>query len=115
MIRAVPCVPDRHIMEQTMFCAQDVFGPVAHLPASAAHAPRPPVLQPQIFPWDEVPAQIFQACRGHIRRNLLVPLPPSGAAKLVLKYLTISIVAPLGRWLVAGTMSSIVEAPSSSK
>ena len=75
MVRVVPCVLDLHILEQTTVYAQDVVGPGGHFLSSAAHAPRPTVLQPRLVPWEEVPAQIFQPRRGHGLHNLLVPRP----------------------------------------
>ena len=73
MIRVVPCVLDRHVLEQKTFCYQDVVGPGAHLLSSAAHIPSPAVLQPQLVLWEEVSTHVLETCRGHGCRNLLVP------------------------------------------
>ena len=96
MVRVELCVQDHHVMEQMTVCDQDAVGPGEHLLASTAHAPRPPVLQPRFLPWEEVPAQIFQARHGHGRRNLLIPRPPLWRCKVGVKIADHQYHRPLG-------------------
>ena len=65
MVCDVPCVPDRHVLEKTAVCAQDVVGPGVHLLSSAAYATHPTIHQSWFVPWEEVSTQIFKPYRGH--------------------------------------------------
>ena len=65
MVCAGPCVSDRHVLEQTMVCAQNVVGPVVQLPYSAENALCLAVLQPWLVSWEEVPIRVLKPCRGH--------------------------------------------------
>ena len=115
MVRVVPCIRYHHVLYQTTVCAQDLVGPGVHLSASAAHAPRPTALQPRLVPWEEVPAQIFQAPRGHGHPNLLVLSPPLWRYQVGIKIADHQKRAPRGLWMMAATTSSIVEASSGAK
>ena len=73
-ICVVLCVLDRHVLEHTEFCDQDVVGPGAHFLSFADHVPRPTDLQPQFVPWEEVSYHVLKTWCGHRCRNLLFPL-----------------------------------------
>ena len=59
MVRVVLRVPDRHIMEQTTKCAQDVVGTGSHLPSTSVHGPCLAVLQSRLMPWEEMSAYVL--------------------------------------------------------
>ena len=68
----VPCIPDRHVLEQTTICAHDLVGTGAHLTAPADHVPCTPSPQPRLALWEEMRTHVLQACCGKGRRNHLV-------------------------------------------
>ena len=75
VVRVVPCVTYRYILEKKTIYVQDVVGPGAHLPAALVHSPCVAILQPQLVQWDKVASHVLQVLLHQGRCNPLVPLP----------------------------------------
>ena len=73
VVYALPCVPDRHVLEQIEVCDHDVVGPGKHLPSLAEHAPRPAVHQPWLAPWEEVPTHVLDTLHEQSFRDIIIP------------------------------------------
>ena len=50
VVRVIPGIPERYILEQTNVCDEDVVSLGAHLPSAPVHSPCAAVLQPIIVP-----------------------------------------------------------------
>ena len=74
VIYVVSHVPYRYVLEHTTVCVLDVVGPRAHIPVAPAHGPCGAILQPRIFPWEEVATHVLQVFLQQGRCNPLIPL-----------------------------------------
>ena len=74
LVRVVPCVPYRYVLEQTTICAQGLVGLGAHLLAALAHGPYAAILQPRLVPLEKVVSHVLQALLRQCHCNPLVPL-----------------------------------------
>ena len=73
MVRVVPGVPDRDILEQTSVRPQNVVSPGPHHLYLPPHVPRPSVPTPLSPSQHEMLRHIFHLRRRQIRRDILRP------------------------------------------
>ena len=73
VLYVVPCVLDRHVLEQTTVCAQDVVGTGAQLLYPAEYALCPSIPQSQLAMWEEVPTHVLKTRREQVRRDIFIP------------------------------------------
>ena len=82
MVRVVPWVLDRHVLEDMAVGSQDIVRPGPNYPPLTNYYPRPPIPSPRLPSQEKVSRKILQACRRHRRRDILFPSLPTHLLKV---------------------------------